>query len=319
MLWKCADWFVQGAVGLAERLHVPPMLVGLTLVSIATTSPELMTSLLAAIQGMPELALGNAVGSVVMDASVALGLGAVVASTPLVVNPRIFRTSALMLLTVIVLAFLATLDGTLDRLEGGVLVLIYVAYAVMSYIQVKRRRTRGEAEEGTTELGAIEEGLVGMPLSRVLTLFVGGSLGVVAGSELLVKGAEGIASGLGLSPVIIGLTITAMGTSTPEVATCVIAARRGQGGIGIGNIIGADILNICWVAGISSLANPLTAEKNVIFFMFPAVLVIVVAMLSMLRYRHNLTRLNGVVLLSLFTVYMLILLLIVNGTGGVEV
>ena len=321
ILWQCADWFVQGAVGLAERLHVPPMLVGLTLVSVATTSPELMTSFLAAIQGMPELALGNAVGSVVVDASVALGLGAVLASTPLVVNAPIFRTSAVMLLTVIGLAFLATLDGTLGRIEGGLLVVLYVVYAAISYIQVKRRRARGETdgEEANKELGAIGAHLAGMSLSRVLLLFGGGSLGVLLGSELLVMGAEGVARELGLSPIVIGLTVAAIGTSTPEVATCVIAARRGQSGLGVGNIIGADILNICWVAGLSSLATPLTAEKKVIYFMFPAALVIVVAMLSMLRYRHNLTRLNGVVLLSLFTAYLLILLLCFSGNGGVGV
>lgn len=313
ILWKCADWFVEGAVGVAEKAHVPPMFVGLVLVSIATTSPELMTSLLAALQGMPELALGNAVGSVAVDASVALGLAAVVATTPLVADPHIFRSSALMLLSIIGLAFLMTLDGTLSRPEGGLLIAIYVVYTTVVYLQIRKRRLEGKANltASQSDLGEIEAHLAGMTLTKIFVLFAGGFLGVMLGSELLLRGAEGIAHALGLSPVVIGLTITAIGTSTPEVATCVAAARKGQSGIGIGNIIGADILNICWVAGLSSLANPLTAETKVIWFMFPAVFIIVVTMLAMLRYGYNLTRLNGAVLLSLYVVYALVLFMFI--------
>ncbi len=314
ILWKCADWFVEGAVGIAEKAHVPPMFVGLVLVSIATTSPELMTSLLAALQGMPELALGNAIGSVVVDASVALGLAAVVAATPLVADPRIFKSSALMLLTIITLAFLMTLNGTLSRPEGGLLVALYIVYTTAVYFNIRKRRKEGQANRtaAESELGEIEAHLAGMTMKKILLLFAGGFLGVILGSELLVTGAKGIAETLGLSPVVIGLTITAIGTSTPEVATCVTAARKGQSAIGIGNIIGADILYICWVAGISSMANPLTAEMKVIYFMFPAVFVIVVTMLLMLRYGYKLTRLNGAVLLSLYVAYTVILFLLIT-------
>jgi cation:H+ antiporter len=321
ILWKCADWFVEGAVGIAEKFHVPQMLVGMVLVSVATTSPELMVSLMAALKGMPEAALGNAIGSVIADASVALGLAAVVSAVPLVANPKIFKSSALVLLTVIFLSFFMTFNGTLGRLEGAILVAIYVSYTAYTYIQARKSRAQKAAEQDDTEeveegLAEIEEHLATMSGSKIATLFGVGFAGVILGSHLLLIGAEAIALAMGMSHVVMGLTITAIGTSTPEIATCVTAARKGQGGIGVGNIIGADILNICWVAGLSAVANPLSAAKEDIYFMFPAVLVIVCAMLIMLHRNYNLTRTNGVVLLGLALVFY-ILQLFVMGSGGV--
>ena len=313
ILWKCADWFVEGAVGVAEKLHVPQMLVGLVLVSMATTSPELITSLMAALQDKPELALGNAVGSVIIDASVALGLAAVLSAVPLTADPKIFHSSAVFLIVVIALAFYMCLDGVLTGSEGAVLIAIYACYAAVSCMQARSARKRGlAASAAEQELGDIEAHLAGMKTSKIMLLFGVGFIGVLVGSHLLLKGALGIAETLALDPIIVGLTITAIGTSVPEIATCVAAALKRQSGIGVGNIIGADILNICWVAGVSSLANPLTAEREVILFMFPAVFVIVLAMLAMLRYKYQLTRLNGLVLLALYAVYTVALFLIIG-------
>lgn len=315
ILWKCADWFVEGAVGIAEKFNVPHMLVGMVLVSICTTSPELMVSMMAALKGIPEAALGNAIGSVIADASLALGLAAVVSAVPLVADPKIFKTSAIVLLSVIILSFIMTLNGTLGRLEGGILVAIYITYAAISYRQARRARAAGNAralDELDEELAHIEETLASMSGGRIATLFGVGFVGVMFGSHLLLMGAESIAGAMGMTPVVMGLTITAIGTSTPEIATCVASALKRQSGIGVGNIIGADILNICWVAGLSAVAHPLTAEKADIYFMFPAVLIIVGAMLLMLRMNYNLTRWNGVVLLGLAATFYATQLLIMT-------
>ncbi len=321
ILWKCADWFVEGAVGVAERMHVPQMLVGMVLVSIATTSPELMTSLMAALKGRPETALGNAVGSVVIDASVALGLAAVVSLIPLRADPGIFRTTAAFLLFVIGCAFVFTLNGTLGRAEGALLVGMYATYTVYSYIQVKRRKEEKgiEPEEIQEEVHQIEEKIANMSLGKIAFLFGVGFAGVLFGSHLLLLGAEGIALRIGMSNVVMGLTVTAIGTSTPEIATCVTAARKGAGGIGIGNILGADVLNICWVAGLSAVAHPLTAEKVDVYFMFPAVFVVVGAMLLMLRRDYQLTRGNGMVLLGLAIAFYAVLFGVVVPNSGGEV
>ena len=310
ILWKTADWFVEGAVGIASRLGVPEMLVGIVLVSMATTSPELMASLLAALQGMPEVALGNAVGSVIVDDTMALGLAALVSATPLIANPRIFRTSALVVIVSMFLCFGLAFDGTLNRWEGGILIAVFAAYSCFSYWDERRRRMQPELfdEPAHIELKELEKAVEHMGVGKILALFVAGFLGVLLGSELLLRGATGIAELMGLSPVVIGLTVVAIGTSVPEIATCIASARKGKPSIGIGNIIGADILNICWVAGMSAVANPLVVKKSMINLMFPMMVVIVLSMLAMLRYKYRLTRLNGAILVCMYAVYLAILL-----------
>lgn len=307
VLWKSADWFVEGAVGVAEKLQLPHMLVGLVLVSLATTAPELSVSLLAALQGAPEIALGNAVGSVIVDDSVALGLAAILAPVPLVADPRLIRPVAVFLPAVIAVAFFMVLDGTLGRLEGLVLVAMFAGYLCFSYVREVRAR-RGARGLTTSELRPIQEELIDLTWQKVMVLFAIGLVGLVLGSELLVTGAKGIAVSMGLPPVVIGLTVVAVGTSVPEIATAVTAARKGRGGIAVGNILGADILNICWVAGLSAVANPLRAESNVVMVMFPAMVVIVLATLAMLRKGHGLRRPNGWILVCLYVLYLAFLL-----------
>jgi cation:H+ antiporter len=310
VLWKAADWFVEGAVGIAERLKVPTMLVGLVLVSIATTAPELMASLMSALRGIPEVALGNAMGSVMVDASVALGLGALLSARPLKANRKIFHTSALFLLASLALIIVFCIDGTLGRAEGLLLVFCYITYAATSYLRAKRGHLADEASEGDplAELAEVEAEVLGLPTSKILTLFFAGLVGVLIGSHMLLDGAEGIAIHFKLPAVVIGLTVVAIGTSVPEIATVAASALKGHSGVGIGNVIGADILNICWVAGVSATANPLAAQTGVRMIMFPAATIVVVTMLLMLRKNYELNRLNGGILLSLYLIYMVTLL-----------
>ena len=311
ILWKSADLFVEGAVGVAEKLHVPHMFVGLVLVSITTSAPELVASIMAALQGKPEAALGNAIGSVSADESLALGLAALVSATPIACNPKFFRSSAIVLLSAFILAFFMAKDGTLNRVEGAILVSIYVGSTVYSYLVARRDRkadsTASETlAEGEEELGAIEAHLQQMTTSKIAIYFVIGFIGVLGGSNLLLHGAFNIAESLGVSEFIIGAIVVAIGTSTPEIATCVSSALKGKGGIGVGSIIGSDIINICLVAGLSATVNPLTVNRTEIMYSFPVVFVIVVAMLSMLRYKYQLVRWNGAILVSLYGVYLFV-------------
>lgn len=308
ILWKTADWFVEGAVGVAVLLHVPKMLIGLVLVSFATTAPELFTSLIAALRGYPELALGNAIGSVIVDASIALGLAALLAATPLTVNPAIFRISAVAVLIMLATAFVLAFNGTLGRIEGIILLLCYCCYIVVLYRHFRVGRERGAIESLADGKAA---GGVQVKWRRVNLLFGAGLVGVLIGSELLVRGATGLAETLGFSPVVIGLTVTALGTSMPEIATCVASALKRESDIGVGNIIGADILNVCWVAGVSAIANPLVAERQVLLFMFPAAIIIVGAMVGMLRMGYRLKRWNGAILVALYCIYAFILLVFI--------
>ncbi len=319
ILWKSADWFVEGAVGVARKLRVPPMLVGIVLVSLATTSPELMASMLAAVRGVPEVALGNAVGSVLVDASVALGLAAVVAPIPLAAHPAIFRSGARFLVFAMLLLSFFVFDGTLGRLEGATLVGAFAIYTARTYWKTRRGQgaddplVRGAQEEVEQIDAALEQTTTG----RILLLFFVGFAGVLLGSECLLKGATGIALYFGMPPVVLGLTVVAIGTSVPEIATVVASALKGQSGVGVGNVIGADILNICWVAGMSAVANPLSTQMSVVLLMFPAMFVIVLTMLAMLRWKYNLVRWNGAVLLSLYVVFVTAMLTMTS-TGVIE-
>jgi len=174
----------------------------------------------------------------------------------------------------------------------------------VSYVRVKR----GRASATYLRFEPPDESLAQLPTSKVVGLFALGLVGVLGGSHLLLHGALGLATAAGVPPVVIGLTVVAIGTSMPEIATCTAAAIKKQSGIGVGNILGADILNICWVAGLSAIANPLRAEMRVILIMFPAVAIIVGVMLVMLRWGYRLSRVNGAILLLLYLVYVAVLI-----------
>ena len=304
VLTKCADWFVDGAVGIAEYLNVPQMLIGIVLVSLATTSPELAVSVMSALQGHPEMALGNAVGSVIVDDGVALGLGAFFAAAPIAVNPYLLKTTGIFLIVVDVIAYMMVFnDSTLSRGEGGVLVVLFVVYTVFAYVTRKRSQEDG----GMEELAEIEEAIKGTGLGGLIFWFGVGLAGVLVSSHFIVDASVVIASFAGVSEAVIGLTVVAIGTSLPEIATAIMAAKKGHGELMVGNILGADILNICWIAGASALVNPLVVQPLVIHFSFPAMLIIVISMLVMMRTGHKLTRGEGVILVLMYLAYLAVM------------
>ncbi|MBM3296506.1 MAG: calcium/sodium antiporter [Candidatus Aminicenantes bacterium] len=298
ILSKSAGVFVDSSVRIAEKFKIPKVVIGIVLVSLATTAPELSVSLMSATTGKPEMALGNAIGSVICDDGLALGLAGLVSAAPILIMPVVLRISGIFLLCVEILAFLfVVFDSTLDRLEGAILVGLFFGYLAYLLSRHKRGKLQSGAEEGP------------MPAKKavvpvVALLFVVSLLGIIAASKFIVVAAVKIAHVFRVPETVIALTVVAFGTSIPEVATCVVAARRKQGALAVGNIIGADIMNICWVAGASAVANPLVLGTKEILFMFPAMFVIVGAMLAMLRHRYSLTRPKGAVLLGLYVLYL---------------
>lgn len=300
VLAKCADIFVDSSVAMATRFKVPRLVIGIVLVSLATTAPELTVSLLSALRGQPEMALGNAIGSVICDDGLALGLAGLVSAAPIAVMPRVLRSSGLFLLLIEIIAFLfIVFDQTLNRWEGMVLVTLFVGYIALLYNQHRSGRLGDEV----LEADAPPE-LRRRPAWQILLLFALALGGIVVSSELIVTSATSIALSMGIPETIIAGTLIAFGTSIPEVATCVVAARKKEGAIAVGNIIGADIMNICWVAGASAIANDLTVKPKSIWFMFPSMFVIVGAMLLMLRAGYTLTRKKGMVLFGMYVAYL---------------
>jgi cation:H+ antiporter len=299
LLAKCADLFVDSSVALAGKLNIPKLVIGIVLVSLATTAPELAVSLTSAIKGNPEMALGNAIGSVICDDGLALAFAGIFSVSVIPVLPKVLKTSGLFLLFIEVVSFVFVIgDNTLSRMEGGVLVFLFICYIGFLY----RQHKRGELSDD--ELEAEAEDLKSSSMGKIIIVFVVGLLGIIVASEFIVTSATTIARSLSIPESVIALTLVAFGTSIPEVATCISAARKGHGDIAVGNIIGADIMNICWVAGASSLANNLVLGDKEIYFMFPSMFIIVGAMLLLLRKDYNLTRKKGFILLGLYIIYL---------------
>ena len=298
LLFKAGGWFVSGAVGLSLRLRLPKMLVGIVIVAFSTTLPELFVSVQAAWRGFPEIALGNAIGSVIADDALALALAAII--VPMLVHPGTFRTAAPFLIAIDFLAFGLAADGTLNRWEGGALVLVLLLYILYALRQAARGRVLLPSEVAQAEREHA-------PWKRVLLHFGAGLAGVLLCSQLIVESSLTIAHFYGISEFVIGLTIVAVGTSLPEIACVIAAARRRETEVAVGNIIGADILNVLWIAGMSALVNPITVSQQIIYFSFPAMIVVVLTMLLFLRTGWRMTRREGLFLLGMYGVYLWLL------------
>ncbi|MDA0321168.1 MAG: calcium/sodium antiporter [Verrucomicrobia bacterium] len=300
VLAKCANLFVDSSIELANKFKVPRLVIGLVLVSLATTSPELAVSLMSALKGLPEMALGNAIGSVICDDGLALALCGIFAPAAIAINPRLLKSTGAVLAFVCALSFLFIIfdrPPTLSRIEGSVLIAVFVAYTVYLYRQHKK--------------GVIVEDNALVDVSHNVrslwvdvALFVVGIGGILITSEFIITSAECIAIKFGVPETVVALVLVAFGTSMPEIATCVVAARKNEGALAVGNILGADIMNICWVAGASAIANDLTVARADALFMFPWMFVIVATMLILLRIGYSFNRPKGIIMLVLYLVYL---------------
>jgi len=299
LLAKSADVFVDSSVSLANRFRIPKLVIGIVLVSLATTAPELSVSLIAALKGNPEMALGNAIGSVICNTGLALALCAVIAGAAVPVIPHVLNTSGGFLLFVGGLCFLFVgLDAALSRWEGAVLAALFAAYL---YFLFRQHRKGTYHDDIDMEAATVE---LGVSPARMFTLFAVSLAGIVLASDLIVTSATTIARWAKVPEAIIALTLVALGTSIPEVATSVTAARKGEGALAVGNILGANIMDICCVAGLSAMANTLAVSRKEALFMFCAMFVVLPAALIMLRAGYRLTKRQGVVLLGLYLAYL---------------
>lgn len=246
-----AEGLVRGASSLALRAGITPLVVGLTVVAVATGSPELFVSIQGALAGKGGIALGNVVGSNISNLALVLGTSALVA--PLAVRSELVRREMPLMIGATVLLLVLLIDGSLGRVDGFILFTSAVAYLWGAYTSA-RRATADEASEEYRE----ELQLLGSKwLERVLV--VAGVALLVLGADLLTRGAVSLASRLGVAPAVIALTVIAIGTSLPELATSVAAARKGEADVAFGNVIGSNTFNILGVLGIVALIRPFAA------------------------------------------------------------
>ena len=305
MLFKAADYFVRGASGIADVFKIPKLIIGIVLVSLATTAPEFSVSVIAAILGNLEISLGNAVGSVICDDGIAIAMAALFAPAAILINCRILKFTAVFLISIDIFVYLLVRNGVIGRLEGVLFVLILVVYFIFVLKNPKYRVDAAGGDETFTPAEQEDHLLKRKAeIRRCVFLLAGGVSGVILASFVVNWAAVHIAEYFSISETVIGSTIVAIGTSIPEIGICITAARRGEGEIAVGNILGADVLNILWIIGAAAIVRPLQVELAVINFTFPYMILIVVVMLACMRIGCRLGKVKGLILFSMYLVYL---------------
>jgi cation:H+ antiporter len=305
VLSKGADWMIDGAVSLALRTRIPKIVIGATIISLGTTTPEAFVSVLAAWMGNPGLALGNAVGSIIADTGLIFGLTCVLAVTPadrFILNRTgwVQVGTATLLVGIAIVAFLITpAEPVLHRWVGVLFLLMLIGYMAIS---VRWARQRGVIAE-TEPSSHYDEPL---SLLKSWILIVVGLTLVVAGAKILIPCATETAFRLGVPHDVIAATMVALGTSLPELITAISAVRKGHPEITVGNIVGADVLNCLFVIGASLLASPLAVPRTFFIFHFPAMLLILYSFRVFIFMNRDGTfkRWQGVWLLSIYLSYV---------------
>lgn len=298
LIWG-ADRFVMGAAALARNLGISPLLIGLTIVGFGTSAPEILVSAMAAYEGNPGLAVGNAVGSNIANIGLILGTSALVA--PLVVQSDILRREIPLLLLVSFGAYLLLLDGDLDR-SDGVLMLTGLAGALIAVVHIGRQRAARDPLEKEFE----EEIPSDLSTLAASLWFAGGLVLLLVASRMLVWGAVSVATAFGISDLVIGLTIVAIGTSLPELAASIASTLKGENDIAVGNVIGSNIYNMLAVLGIPGLLAPSTVDHMVLTRDLPIMLALTIALLILgwgQKGNGRISRLEGILLLSCFIIY----------------
>lgn len=289
MLGKGADWFVEGAAGIAMRFGIPQLVIGLTIVAMGTSAPEAAVSIAAAVKGNADITIGNIVGSNILNILVILGLAASI--VPIAVARSTVRIEMPFMIAITALLFYQGRDGSISLADGGVLMVAFAVYMMYLYTMAMKSNVDSDLEEP------------GLPLGRCLLGAVGGLALIIAGSNVTVGAATSIATYAGLSERFIGLTIVALGTSLPELFTSVAAARRGNADIAIGNIVGSNIFNILFVVGLSALIIDIPFASAFNFDTYVALGSAVLLWLCVLR-TQRLQRWAGALMLVCYAAYL---------------
>lgn len=289
VLWG-ADKFTDGAAAIARKMNIPEIVIGLTIVAMGTSAPELFTSVVSALKGSTGLALGNIVGSNIFNSLLIVGAAAAVApisiSQATIVKDIPFALVSSLLLTAV------CLDGNLTRIDS-LLLLIGFALFLAYTLQIARN---GKTEDSKSEIS--------QALWKSILFIIIGLACLIVGSNLFVNGASIVAEQLGVSDAIIGLTIVAGGTSLPELATSIISARKGQSGIAIGNVVGSNVFNILAILGITGFISPMRDLGGITTIDFTLLILSIILVWAMSFTKHKIERWEGFTLIGIFALYL---------------
>ncbi|MCF7865204.1 MAG: calcium/sodium antiporter [Candidatus Pacebacteria bacterium] len=313
LLVKGADMLVDGSVSIAERYGISSIVIGLTIVAFGTSAPELVVNLMSAFSGNVDLAVGNIIGSNIANVLLILGVSSLI--FPLIVHKNTafreipFAIGATLLLVILSKdsIFGASNIDILSRLDGLVLIFFFVLFLIYTFkiAKIKSPESPDLSEQINNSKESIQSVGSPMSISKSIIYIVLGLAGLIVGGKWIVDGAVSIATLFGISESMIGLTIVAIGTSLPELATSIVAAFKKQSDIAIGNIVGSNIFNIFWILGITSVINPLPIDKgsdiDFIFLIFSSVLLFVVLLVGK---KYTIEKWQGMFLTFAYVVYL---------------
>ena len=294
------EFLVRSSVGLSFKLNLSKLVIGMTVVSFATSAPELLVSLQAALNGSEDLALGNVIGSNIANIALVLGITAII--TPLVVGTDFYKMNwpAMMIFSIVLYFFLKN-DFVLSRFEGIILFVGLIAFIILMIVKAKIDKT--------IKVEEVDEALMETSYAKIFIWLVIGGGALYFGADFLVDGSKEIALNLGISERVIGLSVVAVGTSVPELAASIIAAKRGEKAISLGNLIGSNIFNIGSVLGLTAMIKPIQViDKGIItkdIFWMIAIAAILIP-LVLLPKKYKISRLKGILLFSVYIIFLYI-------------
>lgn len=287
---KSADWLTNGAVGLATKLGISQIVIGLTIVAIGTSMPEFFVSIISAIKGTPDLAVGNIVGSNIFNVLLIVGVAATVA--PIAIQRATVRRDIPIAIVASIMLTFMMLDDNISRIDALILFAAFIAF-----IWITLRNSKNDANEKDASTEKV------IPTWKSVLFIIFGLVGLVLGSNIFVDNASSLAHGWGISDAVIGLTIVAGGTSLPELATSAVAARKGDSGIAIGNVLGSNVFNILMILGLTGIISPMHIQN--ITYIDMAVMVISMALFWLFSFtKLRVERWEGCVLIACFLGYI---------------
>ncbi len=308
LLIKGADIFVSGASNISKRLGIPSVIVGLTIVSLGTSAPELAVSAISAIKGNNEIAVGNVLGSNLFNTLVVLGVTTII-MTLTIKKSEVKRDYTINILATTVLLFLTFTtilggrDNYISRLDGIVLLIGCISYITYLVLSVKGGKVSSENIQEELAVESVSE----ISIFKSIIKLIIGIAGIVIGGQVVVDSATNIATSLGMSEKLVGLTIVAIGTSLPELVTSVVAALKGEKDIALGNILGSNIFNILLIIGLSSAISPIAVSNNLLFdFIFLIIVTLIIGIMIFFNKKEekNFGKKEGIILVAFYVFYM---------------
>ena len=296
LITKGADIFIESTISVAKKTNIPEIVLGATIVSLATTFPELTVSAFASIQGHTTMSLGNAIGSIICNTGLALGLVAMI--KPFNVDKKIFNSKAILLIISVIVLIILGMDKTIGRMDAMALIGLLVIYMINNYNSIPKTGSRRTSNATNIEYSKSSD------MIKLVVMFVIGITMMIIGSRLLVINGIKIAEVLGVPQAVISLTVIALGTSLPELVSCLTAIRKSHNAISVGNILGANILNIVSVIGLSSFINDIPILKQTSMVDFPFMILLLLILIIPTFIKQKIYRFQGLLMILTYIIYI---------------